>query len=161
LLWTLVTWRIYHLITTDEYWGRRANAILQWKRTRRPSKNSSTVWHRSGRHCSSPSQATTRRRRIKVGSTPSIVVLFIVERKLKRILHKCSGNPNFDMMRQHVLRDPRLLQQLANVSTATVWKYFLLFMQEKVLLTFEYRQIQTLPRQLWTIRKDSIWWYSK
>ncbi|RUP46645.1 aspartyl protease-domain-containing protein [Jimgerdemannia flammicorona] len=28
----------------------------------------------------------------------------------------CSGNPNFDMMRQHVLRDPRLLQQLANTN---------------------------------------------
>ncbi|KAI8578243.1 hypothetical protein K450DRAFT_247909 [Umbelopsis ramanniana AG] len=27
-----------------------------------------------------------------------------------------SGNPNFDMMRQHVLRDPRLLQQLANTN---------------------------------------------
>lgn len=26
------------------------------------------------------------------------------------------SNPNFDLMRQHVLRDPRLLQQLANVS---------------------------------------------
>lgn len=26
-----------------------------------------------------------------------------------------NSNPNFDLMRQHVLRDPRLLQQLANV----------------------------------------------
>ncbi|KAI8376340.1 ubiquitin-related domain-containing protein [Radiomyces spectabilis] len=27
-----------------------------------------------------------------------------------------SGNPNFDLMRQHVVRDPRLLQQLANTN---------------------------------------------
>ena len=31
-------------------------------------------------------------------------------------LKKKTSNPNFDLMRQHVLRDPRLLQQLANVS---------------------------------------------
>ncbi|KAJ2957418.1 hypothetical protein NQZ79_g6864 [Umbelopsis isabellina] len=35
---------------------------------------------------------------------------------LRRNTPAGSSNPNFDMMRQHVLRDPRLLQQLANTN---------------------------------------------
>ncbi|KAL1932364.1 hypothetical protein VTP01DRAFT_9420 [Rhizomucor pusillus] len=34
----------------------------------------------------------------------------------RKIVSNASSNPNFDLMRQHVLRDPRLLQQLANTN---------------------------------------------